>query len=315
MTWCFRIRFAYTPRVRIESGEHEVALPDTHSGRDVRLRSSAPETALREATDVVVIGRPFESEHEARESAAHWRGLLQTAFARVNLPADFGDRAPKSFFTKSGLAMAEAQTGSRVLNDVHGVMAFECEPWPLFAKSSISGLKGVPIERLIDAVSAATNLNAVLSQREQLAYDLYSASFSVPSVDARYAMLMMAVEALIEQEPRSAPARALVARLVTETRATALPQDEIDSMVGTLEGLYEESIGQAGRRLASVLGNRRYMGEPPGRFFSNAYQLRSRLAHGHFPRPTMQDVNERVGALELFVSDLLGHQLLDRVPD
>lgn len=42
-----------------------------------------------------------------------------------------------------------------------------------------------------------------MTEREQLAYALYSASFSESSADARFVMLMMAAETLIKPQPRS----------------------------------------------------------------------------------------------------------------
>jgi hypothetical protein len=87
--------------------------------------------------------------------------------------------------------------------------------------------------------------------------------------------------------------------------ASALQRREIDSLVGALRKLREESITNAGRRFAATLGDRRYMEEEPAQFFSRTYDLRSRLVHGGVPRPTFGEVNQRVGHLELFVGDLL----------
>ena len=56
-------------------------------------------------------------------------------------------------------------------------------------------------------------------------------------------------------------------------------------VTGTLRFLYKESIRQAGKRLASTLGDRSYMGEKPAVFFTRCYDLRSALAHGDYPRP------------------------------
>ena len=69
--------------------------------------------------------------------------------------------------------------------------------------------------------------------------------------------------------------------------------------------LYKESIRQAGKRLASTLGDRSYMGEKPAVFFTRCYDLRSALAHGDYPRPTWAEVNLRAATLETFVADPL----------
>lgn len=220
----------------------------------------------------------------------------------------------KGYFTKAGLAMLEAQTGRRVLNDVHGTSVFESEPQPMFARTGVTGIKGVPVERLMDAVAVAVERGAVMSDRDQLAYDLYAASFSEASADARFALLMMALETLIDLQPRTDAVRAHVDQLVADTRASGLPSREVDSIVGSLNWLRNESISQAGRRLASRVGDREYMDEAPEKFFTTCYTLRGRLFHGRAPHPPWEEVNIRAGSLELLVRDLLSIELLDSVP-
>jgi hypothetical protein len=314
MSFSFRIRFQLGDRVMINSADTHVPLTPPGSGEIIELRSPDEDVALRDARELVLRGGPYDSEAIAKDAARRWRGLLQKAFARVNLGADFGDRAPKGYFMKAGLAMLEAQTGRRVLNDVHGTSVFESEPQPLFARTGATAMKGVQVERLMNALAVAVELGAVMSDREQLAYDLYSASFSESSADARLALLMMALEILIEPQPRADAVRAHVDRLIAETRESGLPGSEVESIIGSLRWLRNESIGQAGRRLASRVGEREYMDEPPKRFFTNCYALRSRRFHGHDPHPSREEVDQRAVSLELLVRDLLSLELLDRVP-
>lgn len=201
------------------------------------------------------------------------------------------------------------------MNDVHGLQVYE-EPRPLFARvGPVTAVKSAGEERLLQAVAIAVELGAIMTERDQLAYDLYSAASNQSSADARFALLMMAIETMLDLEPRSAEAHSHVDRLIAQTEASALYKNEIQSMVGTLKWLYKESIGQAGRKLAARLGDREYMGEPPVKFFTNSYTLRSRLFHGEYPRPDWSEVVGRTGALELFVRDLLSLDLLERLPD
>jgi hypothetical protein len=309
---CFRIRFRLGARVTIASSAKHLIIDDPFEGKEIRLKPPGKDTPFKDATDLVLRGRPFDTKADAEEAAHRWKGILQKAFSRVNIAADFGGRAPTSAFTTHGLKMLEGDTGQRVLNDVHGISVFECEPPPRFAKMEIGGISvGRNTDRLVAALAAAVERGLAMGAREGLAYDLYSASFSESSADARLAMLMMAVETLIQPEPRPAAVREHVDRLITETRGSELPQAEIDSIIGTLRWVREESIGQAGRKLVSRLGDRKYMNELPDEFFTNCYILRSRLFHGHVPRPTREEVDGRAAPLEQFVSDLLSLELLD----
>ncbi len=161
------------------------------------------------------------------------------------------------------------------------------------------------------AMSEAVKRNAEMSEGDQVAYDLYGASFAEVPTDARFLLLMMAIETMIEPEPRAAEVQAHVEALRTATKDSDLSDDEIRSIYGTLQYLRNASIGQAGRKLASRLGDRTYADKTPERFFSKCYELRSALVHGGHPRPSRAEVSSLAAPLETFVGDLLGIELLD----
>ena len=313
MSHTFRVRFKLGRRVRIQSDADELSLADEAEDREsVRLRPRDRDVGFRDADELVMTGEPYEGEEAAEEAALRWVARLQSAFARLKIGADFGGRAPKGGFTAAGLRWVEETTGEpRVLNDVHGITVFVSEPSPKFAKTGATAVVGKPGERVVEMVQAAARLDIAMTEREQLAYDLYSASFSEESADARFVMLMMATETLIEPQQRSEAVARHVRELISATETSSLQRQEIESIVGSLKWLYSESIGQAGRRLAESLGGRRYADEEPRQFFTRCYDLRSRLIHGQHPRPGRGEVDQRAAALEVFVSDLLAGRLRD----
>jgi hypothetical protein len=311
MSQCFRIRLILSGPTRINSQEKQMVLAERAAdGEDVVLRGLG-ESIIQDSAQLVVEGRNYRSEDEARAGGDRWRGLLEKAFAAVNLGADFGDRAPISVLTDAGAQIFEAQLGQPVLNDVHGVMTFECEPRPRFVSMGVTVSVGRSAEHLARAIAKAREIGATMSGAERLAYDLYSASFALPAADARFVMLMMAVETLIEPARRSDAARAHVEQLIAMTKEADLPTAERDSLVGSLRWLMDESISHAGRRLAANLDGRMYMDQAPIKFFTSCYELRSRLVHGYYPRPAVEEVNARCAPLELFVGDLLAGELKD----
>ncbi len=206
--------------------------------------------------------------------------------------------------------MCEEQTGERVLNEA-ALNVFDEDPWPRFARvGPASGVVGRNFVVVLGAIKAAAERDLRVPEQEALAYNLFSASFSQPQEDARFMMLMMATETLINLQPRTPEVQAHVDNLIALTREADLPANERQSILGTLKWLHDESISQGGRRLARKLGNRLYADESPERFFTSCYSIRSGLAHGHHPRPS---VDGRVAALETFVADLLSAELLDTV--
>lgn len=319
MTFCFRTRFVLGRTVKLRSDSSEIVLSEpSHPSERVTLRALGQGVTLEEARQLVLLGKGYEGEGAALQAADGWRSALQAAFARCNLGADFGGRAATGSFTVEGLKMFAGESGLRVLNDVHGTDVFACDPRPSFLSISTPEVMiGKDTERLSRAIRSARQLGVSLSGQEQLAFDLYSASFSEASEDARFVMLMMAVETLLDPQDRTAQTVAHVDALVHVTEGSSLPRSEIESIVGSLNYMRKESIGQAGRRLAGTLGTRRYLDgkETARQFFTRCYQLRSKLVHGYFPRPTREEVGVRAASLELFVSHLLSGQLLDEISD
>lgn len=161
MAYTFRVRFRLGRRVRIQSDAHELTLADATKGTEsVRLRPRNRGVGFGDADELVLTGEAYESEEAAEEAARRWVARLQSAFARLNIGADFGGRSPTGVFTDAGLRWLEEMTGEgRMLNDVHGIMVFESEPPPKFAASGVTAVVGKPGERVVEMVQAAARLN------------------------------------------------------------------------------------------------------------------------------------------------------------
>jgi len=301
MTWTFRLRFNLREASTLQSADPEWLIDGGDEKPPVRLTPADHTPSLADARRLALSSSGYGAEGEAAEAGRVWRARLMRAFCCLRISADFGDRAPQSSFTSHGLSMLAS--GQRELNDVHGLMVFESDPPPIFRYSMLTGTvsQSSPHERLVSAVHCANELG----DSQQVAYDLFAESFSQTSPDARFALLMMALEALIDQKHRSAAAQAHVDAMIEATQTSELPQNDISSIRGSLSSLKTESIGQAGRRLAKTLEDSEYNGMKPAMFFDYCYSLRGRLFHGGRPIPTRQEVDTLAGPLEVFVADLL----------
>ena len=148
-----------------------------------------------------------------------------------------------------------------VLDDEHGLMVYRTEPTPRFVSVGATILKlSAQGARLRTALAAAVKRRERVTEREEVAYNLFSASFFDSSPDARLILLVMAVESLLHPADRSAAARSHVARLIETTHAsTELDAQERDSLVGSLRWLQKESITASGTELVrATLGDRTY---------------------------------------------------------
>jgi hypothetical protein len=314
MSNCFRVRFRLGDTARIHSDATELSLP-TPSGspEDVTIRPCDSGVMIRDAPELLLIGKGYASEAEARKAGIRWREVTQRTFGSCWIGADFGDREP----TEDGRTHVVERGGKRWIDDSSfGVQVFECEPWPGFERALPLGYRTAPSEeRFIEAISTAAEHDVTMSERERLACALFAASFSENSADARFMTLMMAVETLLDQPLRPRPVVQHIDALIEQTRDADLPPDEIESLVGGLVRLREESIGRAGKKLARTLPRRFYMSESPAAFFSKCYEIRSDLAHGAVPRPPLTEVASRAEQLRHFVGDLLSVELLETRSD
>ncbi len=282
------------------------------------LATAEGDEPLTTSRNWVVRGWGFPDATTAAEAGELWRSILQVAFAKVRIAADFGDRSARGGgFTIAGLEWMRERSNvsvrSPILNDQLGITSFRRFPQPKFASLGSPTLsvthKIADLQRAVEAAHEA--VAAQRPERERVAYDLFSASFFTRDSDVRFLLLMMACETLIELNDRNPRVREHVDVLIALTKEADLSRADTDSVVGTLRWLYKESIGQGGRRLASRLEPRRYMDETPAKFFTRCYTMRSALVHVHTERPSAVEVGRRAATLEVFVQHLLSGPLID----
>ena len=306
MSYSFRIRFNCSPHstIQCEHSKLTVSVPD--KGIIVTLCNPQADQPIKDADQLVLTGSGYESRQAAAQAGLQFQNALKVALARVRVGADFGERAAKGCYTPTGLNMLAEQHSRRVLNNTHGLMIYLSEPKPLFASMDAQAIRGFNPEIFATVLTQAIAQRPPLSDRDQLAYSLFNASFFQRTADSRFLLLVMAVEALIDPALCSPEGLDHVNSLISATRAASLPDVEKESMIGALRWLRTESINQAGRRLALIrLGTRIYDNKPATDFFSYCYKVRSDLVHGNLPVPTFEQVGNLAGTLEVFVSDLL----------
>jgi hypothetical protein len=233
MTYCFRLRFDLHGMMRIGS-DHEARMLEDSDRERVTLESTDPGDHAG-SSRVVVEGCGYQSAELARDAGAEWLPVLQRAFASLGVGADLGGRrvrAPWSSISRSAAYFGENEESPsrpRFVYDEPGLTVFTEDPRPLFVQSSSSGWAGRAPSTLAEAIAAVRQAAAPLSPVEQTAYELWSSSFSAVSIDARFLVLMMAIETLIEPQGRGDVVLTHVDTLIEQTRRSGLPQPELDS--------------------------------------------------------------------------------------
>lgn len=313
----FRIRFHLSDLKRpqrIGLPDHEYVLAENPNL--IVLRSDK-DGSLSQSGIALLIGHGFATVDDALTVGEAWISVLIRAFSAQHLCADFGDRNPGGGeFSDDFRRRMSRDAHMSTLNDVHGLMVYAENPLPqLIEVLPVTATAVVQGQRLLDTIEHARELGGEVSETERLAFNLLSASLSEESSDARFLMLMMALETLIDQQQRSPEAIALVSELQEMVRKSDISDADRNSIVMSLGDLSRESVGRAGRRLAKTLGGRRYAGMRPTAFFTACYELRSKLVHGHADRPSVDEINQLVGMLQFFVSDLIAGTLVGFLRD
>ncbi|XCN73861.1 MAG: hypothetical protein Q3M24_03650 [Candidatus Electrothrix aestuarii] len=315
MSYSFRIRFAQSPRYSIETQENKLILPVPDKQISVALCSKPEDISIREASKLVIKGTGYNSFSAAEIDGQRIKNALIVAFARWRIGVDFWQTmTAKTILTEEGLKQLEQETGKRVLHDVEGLMVFESNPKPTLAYLEAEDISkwciSHPPEDILQDFSKALESAPSLSERETLAFRLYNSSLFQLFFDARFLLLIMAIETLSEYAPRSEKAIAHVDMLIESTKSCRnLRKEDSNSMIGALRWLKQESIRQAGKRLVTErLGDRMYADMNAVKYFSQCYDLRSKLVHGG--TPNRKKIEKLVPQLPLFVSDLLTTPIL-----
>lgn len=310
----FRIRFNVAENHRVNLAEDEVVLHEDPA-TIVWMRSLKRGESLQDASVALLLGSAYGSEKQALDAGIHWRGVLERTYAALGIAADFGDYAAKGVgLTPAFLEQLRETTAQVVINEVHGLMVLPDDVTAVAISGNARGRAGTPSERFLQALSAAMGAPE-FDFRERLAYDIYSAAAFVGDFPvARFMMLMMALETLIQAGERDDVSQAHIDRLIEDTDHATLAQHAKESLQNALRGLKRESVRSAGRRLVVELGGRTYDGMTPTQFFGRCYTIRSALSHGATNRPDRDLVGRTAAQLDVFVGHLIaGKTLIDEL--
>jgi len=309
----FRLRFVLAKHSAISFAESQFDLDRLDADRLVQLRSRPKGANISDSRELILISSGWPSQDDALAAGSRCRDALLLASAKWRIGIDIGIGPPKFMMTRAGLEMFQAQAGSKLLNDIHGLMAYPTEPQPRFVSGGADVVLSTPAERFQSAFRSALRLARPISERERLSFDLFNLSFFQLFSHTRLLLLVMSFEAILDPQPRPADVLDHVEQLIRHTRdATHLPPSQVASLVGSLGWLRYESIRQAGKRLAAEkLGACRYDTMTPEDFFDHCYNLRSRLSHGSTPAPTDAELGSAAATFECFMSDILTRDLAD----
>jgi CII-binding regulator of phage lambda lysogenization HflD len=274
---------------------------------NVKVSSTYTKTTIKKSDRLSFIGSDFATKKDAQMVGENFLNALMITFARLRVGVDFGARAPKSHITEYGLKFFEQKFKKNLINDVHGLMVYEPEPSLEFASYNMKLVLGRSESSFEEVWRKSLTKQIELTEKERIAFDLFNLSFFQNNEESRFILLIMAIESLIKQKKRNENEINYIDKIIEQTEnEESLENGEKESFINAFGSLKSESISKAGRKLVEKkLGHKKYKNLSAVKFFSECYQIRSKLVHGTSSLPTREEVAQYAGELEVFVSDLL----------
>src|SRR5687768_4372766 len=158
MSYTFRLRFNISDKVKFPFEENVITIVETQKNK-ITLHSHKADISIKDSNKLVLRGQGYDTVEEAQAAGDLYRDRLTLAFSKLRFPADFGDRAAKGFWTIYGLKMLQEESGSTVLNDIHGLQVYESNLDPKFSTVNANAFITKSKETTLEALSAAFSVN------------------------------------------------------------------------------------------------------------------------------------------------------------
>ena len=117
----FRLRFDLLPGANFNCPTEELEILSPPGGPNIRLRSGALGTPIKNHSTASFVGGVFSTEDEARLAAERLREALIIWAVDNQFGINLGDGKVRGGVTEAGRAFFEGQLGKPVRNDIPGI--------------------------------------------------------------------------------------------------------------------------------------------------------------------------------------------------
>lgn len=303
----FRLRFYFPKHHSVNSDASTLEFAVPLEGNSLRLSPQDGDGTIKSARHMVLAGGPYTNSDAAEDAGKRAKHALIQYAIHEQVGIDLGKDQTTGGLSGSAKVKIAQDTGIQIINDVHGLLVYAGSPNTKFSRGNpVTLIIGRQEADFITRIQNAYAQDFHLTDKERVAFELFSASQFELSTRSRFITLVMAIEASLQPMDREKQAQDHVERLIDLTANSGLSDSEKTSMIGSLKWLYQESIGKTGKRLANtLLGNEKYTNQTPAAFFTKCYTFRSQLMHNGTLSDHKTRLDSWVGELERFVADLL----------
>lgn len=298
----FRIKFLVprVNRIQDELQSIEINLPDSKQ----LLLKSALDNSIGESNELILLGGGFSSEEEAYAYGIRAKNSLIVCSSILQVGIDVGVEIRTNeveLCTPQALQdLILREEGTRLLDNVYGLSVYPEDNPICISFTSAFGIVGMPAEKFVNEFIKAYNLEPhKFTDKQLLAFELYSWSHFESSSRAKFITLVTVIECLSHREKQTQDIVSHIEKLIDVTKNELADSEEKFSTIERLGDLKRESISNACRKLVD-----RYLGKEDMKVFNTCYTIRSQLVHTGKVRKNI-DFNEYLFKLNDIVSRLL----------
>jgi len=280
------------------------------------LIKSTGDTLIEDTHDLILVSDGYPDIQTAYENGKRWRQMLSVFFARIDVSLDLGDDSFENIDPpvlnwppdiRQQFGVPEDIT---ICQDSIRLHVVEANPKRQFfyATADLRVLTPITDDKVAHLTRSIERNHEDWSDELTLAYKLFHAALSEANAEAKYILMVTALEALIPFAERGPNIVDILDTLIEWVNdRIEMPAELRDVIVRLLEGDKKESVRSFGLQLADRLTDN-YDGKAPRKFFDEIYGTRSALAHGNlrnFPKYSETALHKQMGEVKRFVLDVL----------
>ena len=283
--------------------EFEFILPNRHKATIHCVDAEK----FAESTRFVILSGGYSLESEAIACAEELKESVLCFGAKFRMGVDVGKDKARGFVSKHIKDSIFDEHGLRIIDDVHGISVYS-EEYPTscmsFSAVGIANPRGKSF--FVDEVCNLILSPRIVDNKTKLAMELLTASYFELSSRSRFLTLVLAAESILKPDKRSEDVKLVVEELINHTKLSDIDLEEKNSILGSLNWLYHDSISQSIRKMAVYhLPGKQYNGLSSDKFIKKCYEARSRLVHEGGVDESKYNIGELAASLEVYMADML----------
>jgi hypothetical protein len=300
----FRLCFHIPLHLHFESTEAEVTLLQDEKGR-LWLRSLNA-GVIKTSHRLGLCGEPYATIEEAFQAGRAARLTLIEFAIHQRFAVAVGAPEPPGGVKEFCESAVVDKDGTAHLDGIHGLAVYDASrPTKFWYGNDVNLLLGRSEDRLRQEVGRHYP-PLQLTEKQEIAYELFAASQFEVSQRSRFLSLMLAVESLLEPRALAPEAQQFLELLLAQIAKSSLTDHDKKSMKDKIKFAAQESIRQCAKRLTvQLLGKKIYLEKEAGAFFLWLYDVRSELVHNGKISKKGGDLPTILNDVEQFVADLL----------